>query len=58
MDLNTNEIALIKSALLNDTVGKWGDGRKEKIDLLLKKINQIYTFCSFLCIQMYPNVSI
>jgi hypothetical protein len=40
MDLNTNEIALIKSALNNDIVGKWGDGRQERIDALLKKLNQ------------------
>jgi hypothetical protein len=40
MDLNTNEIALIKSALTNDIVGKWGDGRQERIDALLKKLNQ------------------
>ena len=40
MKLNSNEILLIKSALRNDTVGKWGDGRQAKIDALLKKLSK------------------
>lgn len=40
MELTRDELLLIKSALSNDRVGKWGDGRKEKIDGLLKKINK------------------
>ena len=39
MELTQEELLLIKSALRNDTVGKWGDGRKEKIDALLKKLS-------------------
>jgi hypothetical protein len=40
MELTQEEILLIKSALRNDTVGKWGDGRQEKIDKLLRKLNK------------------
>jgi hypothetical protein len=40
MQLNQEEILLIKSALRNDTVGKWGDGRQEKIDALLRKLGR------------------
>jgi hypothetical protein len=39
MKLTSQEILLIKSALRNDTLGKWGDGRQAKIDALLKKIS-------------------
>lgn len=40
MELSKDEILLIKSALRNDTVGKWGDGRRAKIDALLKKLGK------------------
>lgn len=40
MDLTRDELLLIKSALRNDTVGKWGDGRQAKIDALLKKLTK------------------
>lgn len=40
MKLNSDEILLIKSALRNDTVGKWGDGRQAKINALLKKLGK------------------
>jgi hypothetical protein len=40
MELTRDELLLIKSALSNDTVGKWGDGRQEKIDTLLNKLNK------------------
>jgi hypothetical protein len=40
MNLNQDELLLIKSALRNDTVGKWGDGRQDKINALLKKLNK------------------
>jgi hypothetical protein len=39
MDLTQDELLLIKSALRNDRVGKWGDGRQAKIDALLKKLS-------------------
>jgi hypothetical protein len=39
MELTKEELLLIKSALRNDTVGKWGDGRQAKIDALLKKLS-------------------
>jgi hypothetical protein len=38
MTLNDKEKALILSALINDKVGTWGDGRQEMIDSLVKKI--------------------
>jgi hypothetical protein len=38
MQLTREELDLIKSALQYDTQGKWGDGRQEKIDRLIKKI--------------------
>ncbi len=41
MNLNQEEILLIKSALRNDTVGKWGDGRQGKIDALLNKLSKV-----------------
>jgi hypothetical protein len=40
MNLDREEISLIVSALVNDRVGKWGDGREEKIRALLIKINR------------------
>jgi len=40
MDLTPEEKLLITSALRNDRVGNWGDGRKEKIEKLLKKIGK------------------
>ena len=41
MQLTGQELLLIKSALRNDIVGKWGDGRQEKIDALLKKLSKV-----------------
>lgn len=38
MTFSKQEIELILSALVNDTVGKWGDGRQEKIDALVSKV--------------------
>ena len=40
MELTQDELLLIKSALRNDTVGKWGDGRQSKIDALLNKLSK------------------
>lgn len=40
MTLTEKERELILSALINDRVGKWGDGREEKINLLIKKIKR------------------
>jgi hypothetical protein len=40
MNLTQDELLLIKSALRNDTVGKWGDGRQAKIDALLNKLSK------------------
>ena len=37
MNFNTVEIQTILSALESDTLGKWGDGRQEKIDKLVAK---------------------
>jgi len=37
---NDNEIKLILSALSNDTLGKWGDDRSEKIKKLINKIKR------------------
>lgn len=35
------EIALILSALTNDRVGTWGDGRKDRINALVKRIKLV-----------------
>jgi hypothetical protein len=40
MQLKESEIRLILSALQSDTVGTWGDGRKEKIDALIAKLKR------------------
>jgi hypothetical protein len=40
MTFTREDLDLIKSALQYDTQGKWGDGRQEKIDQLLKKIGR------------------
>ena len=40
MTLTAQDKALILSALSSDTQGTWGDGRKEKIDALIKKIQR------------------
>jgi hypothetical protein len=40
MNLNEKEIELIISALENDRVGTWGDGRGEAIASLIKKIKR------------------
>lgn len=39
--LNAENIEIILSALEFDKVGKWGDGRQEKIDRAIKKIKTI-----------------
>jgi len=39
LNLKSEEITLILSALDNDTQGTWGDGRGERIESLMKKIN-------------------
>lgn len=39
-ELTEEDKALILSALRCDTQGKWGDGRQEKIDALIKKIKR------------------
>jgi len=39
-NLSKEEMALIVSALVNDRVGKWGDGRQEKINALINKIKK------------------
>ena len=36
--LNEEEARLLLSALENDRVGNWGDGREEKINSLMNKI--------------------
>jgi hypothetical protein len=38
MTLTDKEKALILSALVNDKVGSWGDGRQDQIQILIKKI--------------------
>ena len=38
MNLSQQERELILSALINDKVGTWGDGRQEKINALIKKV--------------------
>jgi hypothetical protein len=40
MKLTKEELELIISALRFDTVGKWGDGRQERIDKLVVKLNR------------------
>jgi hypothetical protein len=40
MKFDEQEMRLIISALENDTVGTWGDGRGEAIDRLIKKIKR------------------
>jgi hypothetical protein len=40
MNLTQDELLLIKSALRNDRVGNWGDGRQAKINALLKKLSK------------------
>ncbi len=40
MELNKSELELIISALSFDTMGKWGDGRQERIDKLVAKLNK------------------
>jgi hypothetical protein len=40
MNLNKEETALMISVLVNDKVGKWGDGREERIKALLIKIKK------------------
>ena len=40
MNFNTVEIQTILSALESDTLGKWGDGRQEKIDKLVAKLKR------------------
>ena len=40
MSLSREEIDLVVSALVNDKVGKWGDGRQEKINALVDKIKR------------------
>lgn len=39
--LYDEEIALILSALINDRVGTWGDGRKGKINALVRRIKLV-----------------
>lgn len=41
MKLSKDDLTLILSALSNDRVGTWGDGRKEKIDALMAKIKGV-----------------
>lgn len=36
--ISPQEKELILSALVNDRVGTWGDGRQEKINALIKKV--------------------
>lgn len=38
LNLKSEEITLILSALENDKVGSWGDGRREVINGLIRKI--------------------
>jgi hypothetical protein len=40
MELNKSELKLIISALRFDTLGKWGDGRQERINKLVAKLNR------------------
>ena len=40
MNINERDIELILSALSNDKVGTWGDGRQEKINALVNKIER------------------
>ena len=40
MEITRDELLLIKSALSNDRVGKWGDGRQDKINELLNKLSK------------------
>lgn len=40
MKLSKEERDLLLSALRNDRVGKWGDGRQEAIDKLVRKIKR------------------
>lgn len=41
MNINANELKLIISALSNDRVGNWGDGRSEAIAELLTKLKSV-----------------
>jgi len=38
MNLSKEEKELLLSALEGDRQGTWGDGRQERIDLIIKKI--------------------
>lgn len=40
IDLTQKERELILSALRCDRVGTWGDGRQERIDALIRKIER------------------
>jgi hypothetical protein len=40
MTFTETERELILSALRCDRVGKWGDGRQEKLDALVRKIER------------------
>jgi|Wag4MinimDraft_6_1082665.scaffolds.fasta_scaffold69713_1 hypothetical protein len=40
MELTKYDVNLILSALDNDKVGSWGDGRKERIEALMEKIKR------------------
>ena len=40
MTLTEKETELILSALRNDRVGTWGDGRQERIESLIRKIER------------------
>lgn len=40
MKLTKEELELAISALSFDTVGKWGDGRQERIDKLVAKLKR------------------
>jgi hypothetical protein len=40
MTLTKSERDLLLSALINDRVGQWGDGRQERIDALVGKIKR------------------
>jgi len=41
LKLYDEEIALILSALINDRVGNWGDGRKDRINALVRRIKRV-----------------